>query len=474
MKFAAELKFAAKAKAGLFRIITFMDKTTSGRQYLHIQPSENDVDGEETKLPIRNSITSLCKSNCVGGPPSLSWWSTENLKTGETFLLSSYVKIKENLPSFQLLHYEIETQQCKYHVSRKSDEDNWIPHPVMLSSIVDAGPHGWVDCQVIFDELGVATGQCTETFLAAFLSCWLALTDVGCICLGTFSVTLFMALGVGYYLPTTILASVYKGLNEISCSSHPGRGGGYFPTHFLYAWLAKNFDAYELAGKTSSSPSMVKFSGIGRAKSFQLEESRELISSGRTLTRYGTGSQVLLPGDAIYSREIPLVHFVNGGPRCLFPRLVAHMLVILRGNKVIYLTRTFQLMKANLLLTQPVEPFVPPMEDGSSRVKILRIGVVILATPISAIPIQSIAPLPQPSVETVIELPPEDAESIMDILDAEPNPAECMGVSDDVNFNEELARLSREVFDPWMMMMMGSSPFAESMLVHWYLAHSTL
>ena len=129
------------------------------------------------------------------------------------------------------------------------------------------------DCQVIFDELGVAIGQRTETFLAAFLSCWLCtfvlpIRDAGCAHPSTFSVASFMASGVGYCLPTTILVSIYKGLNEISRSSHPGRGGGYFPAHFLYAWLAKNFDVYELVADASSSPGMVKFSSIGQAKLF--------------------------------------------------------------------------------------------------------------------------------------------------------------------------------------------------------------
>ena len=59
-----------------------------------------------------------------------------------------------------------------------------------------------------------------------------------------------------------ILASIYKGLNEISRSSHPGRGKGHFPAHFLYA-LAKNFDTYELDGEASSGPGIVKSSGLG-------------------------------------------------------------------------------------------------------------------------------------------------------------------------------------------------------------------
>ncbi|KAJ8424709.1 hypothetical protein Cgig2_025458 [Carnegiea gigantea] len=106
VKFAAELKLAAKV---LFEMVTFMDKTINGRHYLHIQPSKHDVDGEEAKLAIHNSITSFYKSNCIGGPPSLSWWSKENLKIGKTFLLSSHVEVKENLPSCQLLRYDKES-----------------------------------------------------------------------------------------------------------------------------------------------------------------------------------------------------------------------------------------------------------------------------------------------------------------------------------------------------------------------------
>ncbi|KAJ8438101.1 hypothetical protein Cgig2_015358 [Carnegiea gigantea] len=143
-------------------MVIFMGKTANGQCYLHIQPSENDVGGEETKLPIRNSIMSLCKSDCIAGPSSL---------------------------------------------------------------------------------------PCVASFVTS---------------------------GIGYCLPMAILMSVYKGLNEISYSSHPRRGGGYFLAHFLYAWLAKNFDAYELAGEASSSSVIVKFSGLGQAKSFRLEEAREL------------------------------------------------------------------------------------------------------------------------------------------------------------------------------------------------------
>ncbi|KAJ8435739.1 hypothetical protein Cgig2_003161 [Carnegiea gigantea] len=154
-------------------MVIFIDKTTNRRCYLHIEPSGNDVTGEEIKLVIRNSITSLYKSNCVGGPLSLSWWSKRNLKTDETFLLSSYVKVKENLPSYRFLHHDIETGHKSWARLPLHGKFSYKPliRSGILSSIIDAAARGWGGYQFIFDELGMAIGQCTEIFLAAFPSC---------------------------------------------------------------------------------------------------------------------------------------------------------------------------------------------------------------------------------------------------------------------------------------------------------------
>ncbi|KAJ8444411.1 hypothetical protein Cgig2_005933 [Carnegiea gigantea] len=420
-------------------MVTFMGKTTSRRRYLHIQPSENNADGEETKLPICNPITSLCKSDCVRGPLSFPWWSKENLKTGKTFLLSTYIKIKENLPFYQLLHHDIESElkswaklplygefsykslywkwledilvRCKdklttfhlfgrkgkltieqwisfwsrgrnkYHVSKKPDQHNRIPHPGILSSFTDAGAHGWSDCQAIFDKLGVAIGQRTETFLAAFLSCWLCtfilpVRDTGCIHPGTFSIASLMASGIGYCLARGI--SIYSSFVSYRCEDN------LVMEHYCPDQFSSQFGFYQ------DVPADLDFDN--------LLDPETRLRYHHMLTRYGTGSQVLLSG------------------RCKL------------GSK----------SRSKIVrFGKPLEPFVPPMEDGYSRVKILGIDVVILATPIPAILIQSIAPLPQdelpvevcePSTKNIIEFPPEGAENIMDILDAEPNPTECMGV----------------------------------------------
>ncbi|KAJ8427303.1 hypothetical protein Cgig2_002215 [Carnegiea gigantea] len=101
---------------------------------------------------------------------------------------------------------------------------------------------------------------------------------------------------------------------------------------------------------------------------------------------------------------------------------------------------------------KPLEPFVPPMEDGSSHLKIPGIDVATPAIPIPTIPIQNIAPITtdksqnlwlilllmdmlpirvcEPIIKNVIELSPEGAEYIMDILNDEPNSTECMDLFD--------------------------------------------
>ncbi|KAJ8426118.1 hypothetical protein Cgig2_005763 [Carnegiea gigantea] len=85
--------------------------------------------------------------------------SKENLKIGETFLLSSHIKVKENLPSYKLLRSDIVSGHkiwarlplhgefsYKSLYWEKSDQENRTPHLGILSSIIDPGAHGWADC----------------------------------------------------------------------------------------------------------------------------------------------------------------------------------------------------------------------------------------------------------------------------------------------------------------------------------------
>ncbi|KAJ8441874.1 LOW QUALITY PROTEIN: hypothetical protein Cgig2_034133 [Carnegiea gigantea] len=169
------------------------------------------------------------------------------------------------------------------------------------------------------------------------------------------------------------------------------------------------------------------------------------------------GPKYFFLDDAIHSKEIPLVHFMSGGLRFSFPQFEGKL-----DSKP----------KLKIVCSgKSLEPFVPPTEDDSSRVKIPGVDVTIPATPFPAITIQSIAiqklrpninhtndghdklalEVCEPSIKKVIKLPPEGAKNIKDILDAEPNPTE--------------SRLdgSKGIYSPNDD---GLSPFIEPMLLH--------
>ncbi|KAJ8432209.1 LOW QUALITY PROTEIN: hypothetical protein Cgig2_020739 [Carnegiea gigantea] len=436
-----------------------MDKTTSARHYLHMQPSESGIDGEETKLPIYNSITCLCKFDGVRGHPSLPWWSKKNLNTRETFLLSGH--IKSPVTNHRLGYHcmgifltsrfigsgleissfvaKINSQpficlmRCMRHSSFMISAQTSSEQKPDSSSRNIVLYHRRRSPWVVLDELGVAKGQPTETLLIAFLSCLLCtfilpVRGASCICLGTFSVASFMTSGVGYCIPSAILVSIYNGLNEISHSSHPGRGG------------AKNFDTYELAGDLVQAhlAALVKPS---HSSSQRLENSLVLGGAFIVIHPSSTDSRRLFWMTSSY-QELTLfilsifdvladldLDNLPDRKQCFIITTCLH--AIEQGLKQLGSKPKLKIVHSG----KPLEPFVIAIEDGSSRVKIPGIDVAIPATPIPAIPIQSIAPLPQdelpirickPSTEKVIELPPRSAENIIDILSAEPKPTKCM------------------------------------------------
>ncbi|KAJ8431295.1 LOW QUALITY PROTEIN: hypothetical protein Cgig2_018367 [Carnegiea gigantea] len=174
-------------------MVTFMDKTPSGRRYLHIQPNENDVHREATRLGIRSFIMSL--------------YNPTTLETSETFLLSNHSKMDKN---------SLLTNCCIMTWSSSSS-------------------HG----------LGY---HCMGSLLSRH---FIEIRDAGCIHTGTVNVASFMASSIGYCLSTDILASIYKGLNETSHSYHPIRGP--FSCLFPLYMVGKIFDVYKLNDEVSSS-----------------------------------------------------------------------------------------------------------------------------------------------------------------------------------------------------------------------------
>ncbi|KAJ8424351.1 hypothetical protein Cgig2_033470 [Carnegiea gigantea] len=165
----------------------------------------------------------------------------------------------------------------------KSDCQSRVPLPTNVSLITKV--YGWNESHAVFGKLGMPKGKHTETFLVAFLSYWLCLfillvKDTSYIYLGTFSVASSIERGQAYCLSSAILTIIYRGLSEICHSAHPGGKGGHIPWNFLYAWMTKYFRTYDFDDNVSSNLRMLKFSGFGRAKTFDLDGARELISSG--------------------------------------------------------------------------------------------------------------------------------------------------------------------------------------------------
>ena len=125
----------------------------------------------------------------------------------------------------------------------------------------------------VCDNLSVAETDVKETYLAAFLSCWLCKFvllwgEVNLICPKVFKVASRMAQGETFSLVVLVLASIYNGLNEISCSSKPGTNAYFFPIHHLYGWLGEYFDTYFISPSWNHSPRMTYYAVEFSAKCF--------------------------------------------------------------------------------------------------------------------------------------------------------------------------------------------------------------
>ncbi|PIN21569.1 hypothetical protein CDL12_05726 [Handroanthus impetiginosus] len=117
-----------------------------------------------------------------------------------------------------------------------------------------------------FSKLGLDRKLRDETYLAAYLACWLctfvlSIDDVGSIRPTTFKIARMMATGRKVSLGIPVLASIYKGLNKVSNSSRPTHVGYSFPVHFIYAWLACYFKTHYSVPQDIRGPKIMQFSG---------------------------------------------------------------------------------------------------------------------------------------------------------------------------------------------------------------------
>ncbi|KAI3469665.1 hypothetical protein Pfo_026328 [Paulownia fortunei] len=137
----------------------------------------------------------------------------------------------------------------------------------------------------LFSKLGVKESSRDETYLVAYLACWLCAfvlpnDDINSICPNTFKMASIMASGQRVSLAIPVLASIYKGLNKVVNSPRPSRIYSIFPIHFVYSWLAYYFKTHYRIWQGVHNPKMVIFSGEGGAKYYDSKKARKRIHKG--------------------------------------------------------------------------------------------------------------------------------------------------------------------------------------------------
>ncbi|CAL2276472.1 unnamed protein product [Prunus armeniaca] len=113
----------------------------------------------------------------------------------------------------------------------------------------------------VFEDLGIAYENMEKSYLAAFLACWLCKfvfpkDDITLIIPGVFKVASQMAHGVSFGLAVPVLASIYKGLNDISSVDDLGNCTIVLPFHYVYGWLGEYFDTHFTSSSEKSIPIM--------------------------------------------------------------------------------------------------------------------------------------------------------------------------------------------------------------------------
>ncbi|KAH0649374.1 hypothetical protein KY285_034622 [Solanum tuberosum] len=141
--------------------------------------------------------------------------------------------------------------------------------------------------EMAFYKLG-AKHQKYETYLTAFLSCWLCAfvfpSEKGnFIRPETFKIASLMASGKRVNLAVPVLASIYHGLNKISNSSQLDHIRVCFPIHYVYGWLAYYFKTHYPLTSGPSLPRMVVYSREGAAKYFDKDEARKRVHRGESI-----------------------------------------------------------------------------------------------------------------------------------------------------------------------------------------------
>ncbi|KAJ8420734.1 hypothetical protein Cgig2_023006 [Carnegiea gigantea] len=410
----------------------------------------DESDTKETKLQIRRPMAHFSKSKCPEGPPSLTSWSEENLKTGEIFLLSSHPNLQKNVPSYQLLHHDIHrngshfgfVDQSIIMLPRNQTVEADVFTNLRMPKFSGFGRAKTFDLNEARELISSGRGFCWNSAIRHRLKA--ALVDIGQLSRADFAY--FASIRSSYVCCRCEDSFVQQ---TIWLSSGHSRGH-----RFLHPPEFKDY---------ASTPSSLytlwdQFSRVFFLVNALLWRGNSLVASKSGGPKWSSLHQILILEGAQRGRERSSDQNIqrNEAPSGSRPK--------------------FKIIRSQKHLRSPALE----TEDNPPQTKIPGVDTALSVAPISVFPIQSVPMAPKASDEVRLTLEPlpvtayrrklksiivclldeqgmsnvggskldygktvfpplDDAKNIMDILDCDPSPPACMGESGDMNFKEKLA-----------------------------------
>ncbi|KAL3820258.1 hypothetical protein ACJIZ3_006163 [Penstemon smallii] len=129
-----------------------------------------------------------------------------------------------------------------------------------------------------FDALGVKEPDREETYVAALLACWicrflLPSRNINHIRPGVFKVASMIASGEKFSLAIPVLASIYRGLKQLTSSTDLKECTAVFPIHYVYGWISSYLKTHFEREDTEI------FAGERMARKYNLAEAQHIFES---------------------------------------------------------------------------------------------------------------------------------------------------------------------------------------------------
>ncbi|KAM1620887.1 hypothetical protein ACFXTN_017820 [Malus domestica] len=133
-------------------------------------------------------------------------------------------------------------EAMKYKKSLKKSSRNKTTRPkgdLDLSDVIGSTKRRSSNELRAFEDLGIASEHVKDSYLAAFLACWLCnfvfpIGDVNLVRPRVFRVASKMAVGESFSLAISVLANIYNGFSIASNSASTEDRAAVFPYHYVY------------------------------------------------------------------------------------------------------------------------------------------------------------------------------------------------------------------------------------------------